>query len=63
MVHADRRTKYSVARRLLQAKGPCGIAVGICGMLVADALALAGAIELFHTHPGPALLDAMTDRR
>jgi hypothetical protein len=32
-------------------------------MLVADALALAGAIELFHTHPGPALLDAMTDRR
>jgi hypothetical protein len=50
------------ARGLLQAKGPCGIAAGICGMHVAEALALPGAIERFHTHPGPALLDAMTDR-
>jgi hypothetical protein len=32
-------------------------------MLVAEDLALAGAIELFHTHPWPALLDAVTDRR
>jgi hypothetical protein len=50
------------ARSLLQAKGPSEIAAGICGIRVAEALALPGAIERFYTHPGPALLDAMTDR-